>query len=72
LINNEHYNILNIGEVFSDWKHLLYGLSEYNLPVAADDELISKIHIRGYSKEDNSLVLDSTVTFDYQVDTLNK
>lgn len=73
LINNGHLNFVRIGDNnYVDWQNLVYGLSGYELPMKEENEIISEIRIRGYSKEDNSLLLDSTVTFDYQVDTLNR
>ncbi|MCO5233075.1 MAG: hypothetical protein M9888_05005 [Chitinophagales bacterium] len=72
-INNGFVNFVRLGENhFVEWENLVYGLSGYELPMKEENEIISEIRIRGYSKEDNSLLLDSTVTFDYQVDTLNR
>lgn len=73
LINNSHVDFVYLGErVERRWENLVYGLSGYELPMKEENEIISEIRIRGYSKEDNTLLLDSTVTFDYQVDTLNR
>lgn len=72
LINNALIKFVNIGESIENWENLVYGLSNYKFPFEEKDELISKINIKGYSKEDGSLILDSTAIFDYQVDTINK
>lgn len=72
-INNDLSNFLRVGEDSGiDWKSLVYGLSGYELPIQEKDEIISQIRYKSFSKEDGSLLQDSTVTFDYQVDTLNR
>ncbi|MCO5230222.1 MAG: hypothetical protein M9958_03600 [Chitinophagales bacterium] len=51
---------------------LVYGLVGYELPLQEKDELISQIQYKTYSKEEGSEPQDSIVTFNYQVDTLNR
>lgn len=72
LLNNSLVQFINAGEVVDGWQNLVYGLSGYELPIQEKDELISQIRYKAFSKEDGSLLQDSTVTFDYQVDTLNR
>jgi|GEM_PF-2967033 len=73
LINNGVSNFVLIGEKSEiNWMNLVYGLSGYELPLSEKDELISRIRYKEYSKEDGSLLLDSTAVFNHQVDTLNR
>ena len=71
-INNSLFQFVNAGEIVDEWGNLVYGLTGYELPIQEKKEIVSQIQYKAYSKEDGSLLLDSTVTFDYQVDTLNK
>lgn len=72
LVNNALVQFINAGEFVDGWENLVYGFTGYELPVQEKDELISQIRYKAYLKEDGSLHQDSTVTFNYRVDTLNK
>ncbi|MCZ2392949.1 MAG: hypothetical protein LC105_03715 [Chitinophagales bacterium] len=72
LLNNSLVQFVSAGEIIDKWQNLVYGLSGYELPIQEKDEIISQIQYKAFSKEDGSLLQDSTVTFDYQVDTLNR
>lgn len=73
LINNDLLNFLPVGEKSGiDWVSLVYGLVGYELPLKEKEELISQIQYTTYSKEKGGELQDSIVTFNYQVDTLNR